>query len=178
MFSFGGKVMDLRKLSGCKPKTAIYRFNHSYIKDFLTGCWVWQGRSRSGSCRKYGRIKVDKKVVPAHRYSWELHNGQKIPDGMIVMHKCDNPECVNPDHLMIGTHQQNMNDMVKKGRQSKSIHERAKGERNGNSKLNASLAKAIYEDERSQRKIAKEFNITQAAVSLIKQKKTWREIHE
>ena len=173
-----GIPMNLKKLSGCKPKSAIYRFNASYRKDESTGCWNWLGKSRSGACRLYGRISVDGKYVAAHRYSWELHNNESIPDGMIVMHKCDNPSCVNPDHLALGTHQDNMDDMVAKGRQSKSTHQRAKGEENGNSKITEKEAKEIFADDRSQRAIAKDYGITQAAVSLIKQKRTWRSIHD
>jgi hypothetical protein len=171
-------MTDLRFLGGSKPKPTEHRFHKSYIKDKDTGCWNWIGKSRSGSSRLYGRIKVDGKTTPAHRYSWELHNQKTIPKGMIVMHKCDNPQCVNPDHLSIGTHQDNMSDMVKKGRQSKSNHERAKGEKNGNSKLTKKIAKAIFNDNRPQRQIAKSYGITQAAVSLIKRKITWRNIHE
>ena len=174
--------MNLKKLSGRNPKPAIYRFNMSHVKDQNTGCWIWQGRSRSGSCRLYGKIKVNKKSMAAHRFSWELHNGKKIPHGMIVMHKCDNPECVNPDHLMIGTHADNAKDKVVKNRQAKGDDFKnraaAKGEKVGTSKLTDSLALKIFFDSRPQRKIAKDYNVTQTTVSNIKLKKIWRHIHE
>lgn len=170
--------MNLKKLGGCKPKSEIYRFNCSYIKDDISGCWVWQGKSRSGTSRKYGKIKVNGKNMPAHRYSWELHNQQKIPDGLFVMHKCDNPECVNPDHLSIGTASENMKDMVSKGRHISNLKIGLRGEDAGNSKLTQKQALNIFNDSRSQRAIAKDFGVTQAAVSLIKRKKTWRFIHE
>lgn len=76
-------------------------------------CWEWTGfKNRQG----YGQFQVStKNGQPAHRVSFELANG-KIPDGMHVCHKCDNPPCVRPDHLFLGTPSDNMKDMVKKGR--------------------------------------------------------------
>ena len=77
-----------------------------------SGCWVWVGnRIPQG----YGTIGVGGKPVRAHRYSWELHNGP-IPDGLFVLHRCDNPPCVRPDHLFLGTALDNSRDCVDKGR--------------------------------------------------------------
>ena len=174
--------MNLKSLSGCKPKPAIYRFNMSYKKDDKTNCWIWQGKSRSGNCKLYGRIKVDGKSVPAHRFSWEIHNNQKLPHGMFVLHRCDNPECVNPDHLFLGTHQDNMNDKVAKNRQAKGDalknKKPARGEKNGLSKLDDEKAMKIFLDDRPQRKIANEYGVTQVAVFYIKTKRTWKHIHD
>jgi hypothetical protein len=76
------------------------------------GCWEWQGsRFENG----YGRIHVRGKRIGTHRYAWECQRGA-IPAGMLVLHRCDNPRCVNPDHLFLGTHADNMQDMVRKGR--------------------------------------------------------------
>ena len=78
-----------------------------------TGCWEWQlSTQRNG----YGQIKFNKKMCRAHRVSYSAFNGE-IPEGQEVMHSCDNRRCVNPDHLSVGTHQQNMSDIVKRGRQ-------------------------------------------------------------
>lgn len=78
-------------------------------------CWVWT-RSRSGVSRLgYGQINVHHKTRYTHRLSWEINNGL-IPEGMFVCHKCDNPGCFRPDHLFLGTHQDNMKDMANKGR--------------------------------------------------------------
>ena len=77
-----------------------------------TGCWIWLGYcDRNG----YGDIKVEYKSWRAHRFSWVLHGGD-IPEGQYVLHKCDEPSCVNPDHLFVGTQDDNIQDMIKKGR--------------------------------------------------------------
>lgn len=161
-----------------QPET---RFHLGYlVKE--NGCWEWQMSSRTGSNRGYGRITVNKKTIPAHRYSWMLFNNQDIPKGYVVMHSCDNSICVNPHHLSIGTHQDNMNDMVNKNRQAKGgkfkNRKSAKGSKNGLAKLTEINAKKIYMDKRPQRVIAKDYGISQAVVSNIKLKKTWRLIHE
>jgi len=79
-------------------------------------CWQWTGtKDRDG----YGRFRIPGKGLRgSHRIAWSLVNGT-IPIGLCVLHKCDNPSCVNPDHLFLGTQQDNIKDMVAKGRQSK-----------------------------------------------------------
>jgi hypothetical protein len=80
--------------------------------DGIDCCWVWKAyRDKRG----YGRFSVRGKRVFAHRFSWELANGS-IPPNMFVLHRCDNPGCVRASHLFIGTHEENMHDMVVKGR--------------------------------------------------------------
>lgn len=78
------------------------------------GCWLWQGAT-FGS-RNYGAFNwADKRPGYAHRFSYELHFGP-IPDGRVVMHTCDTPACVRPDHLRLGSQRQNIRDAVEKGR--------------------------------------------------------------
>lgn len=76
------------------------------------GCWRF---TANNTRRGYGRLGFNRKAWPAHRFSWFIHFGE-IPDGMLVCHKCDNPPCVNPEHLFLGTHLDNAWDKIKKGR--------------------------------------------------------------
>ena len=79
------------------------------------GCWEWQAYKNPAGYGKIGVGGRGKGIALAHRVSWELKFGQ-IPDGLCVCHVCDNPGCVRPGHLFLGTHKDNMTDMAKKGR--------------------------------------------------------------
>lgn len=91
-------------------RTFFRRFDKS------DGCWIWKGSSSSG----YGRFNIRGRSELAHRISYVIHKGT-IPDGMVVMHTCDNGMCVNPDHLVIGTQADNLADMRRKGRAGRSL---------------------------------------------------------
>ena len=97
----GGPVRDLRV--AVEEKT---------IPEPNTGCWLWIGAHDS---RGYGSLTHRQRRLKAHSASWVLANGP-IPAGLCVLHRCDNPPCVNPDHLWLGTHADNMRDMHRKGR--------------------------------------------------------------
>ncbi len=92
-------------------KTILERFEEKINKNEKTKCWEWRASTRRG----YGLFKYKGKTTSAHRFSWELYNN-KIPDGLLVLHKCDNPPCCNPDHLFLGTQKDNVIDMHNKGR--------------------------------------------------------------
>lgn len=87
-----------------------------FVKDEETSCWMWYG----GKCKDgYGKLKRYGKTVRAHRVFYEINKGP-IPEGMVIMHTCDTPACVNPEHLIAGTHLENELDKDKKGRRSPS----------------------------------------------------------
>lgn len=79
-------------------------------------CWVWNGPRLKGN--RYGLLQRHYHKVYAHRVSWEMHFGP-IPNGLFVLHRCDNPPCVRPDHLFLGTQTDNMADMNAKGRHAR-----------------------------------------------------------
>ena len=109
-------------------------------------------------------------MLLAHRVSWELQNGP-IPEGLKVLHHCDNPPCVNPKHLFLGTIQDNADDMTSKNRQRG-----APGERNAQAKLTDQDVRDIRVSIRkglSQRQVAKNFNIDQAVVGRIMRGTAW-----
>ena len=131
-------------------------------------CWLWQGsKDKNG----YGYFK-DKKTYKAHRYSYLLHKGDV---GLYhVLHKCDNPSCVNPDHLFLGTNKDNMIDKVNKQRQSH--HSRPmRGHQNPNKTI--TLKEALYIKEQRGKQtgvaLAKQFNITPTQVSRIQRQLSW-----
>jgi hypothetical protein len=128
-----------------------------------TGCIEWTAaRNASG----YGVTWNGQKTVLAHRYSYQLSVGP-IPDGMHILHRCDNPPCINPDHLFPGDDNDNVVDMIAKGRNNI-------GQKNGSTKLTDEQVVAIRSDARTQRVIAKEYGISQSQVSWIKSGRGWK----
>lgn len=87
------------------------------LPDSISGCWNWQGYRQSSG---YGQFRLDGKSVTAHRMAWQLWNDQLIPNELLVCHRCDNPRCVNPAHLFLGSHSDNMQDCATKKRLSSS----------------------------------------------------------
>jgi hypothetical protein len=163
------RVMARRKPSTVSlrvTKTPEQRFWDKVNRGSLDDCWEWQGSLHKG----YGRIQYNGKGIPTHRLAFILTNGE-LTKGLHVCHKCDNKKCVNPNHLFLGTHEQNMKDMCQKGRQ-------AKGERVNNAKLTEPQAKAILtmKGSKTPLHVAKEFGVDQATIRDIWHRKTWRHI--
>ena len=132
-----------------------------------TGCHICNSHSKDSS--GYVRIKVGGKLDRLHRVMYREKFGE-IPLGKVVMHKCDNPSCINIEHLLLGTQKENMRDCVNKNRQWL-----PKGSKNGRSKLTDEQSFNIYKDTRKQKDIAKEYGISQPQVSYIKCNKTWKD---
>lgn len=136
-------------------------------------CLIWQASLRAG---RYGGIKHNGKTLGAHRVSYELHHGP-IPAGAVVMHRCDNPLCVRPEHLRLGTQAENVKDMFAKGRANK-----ARGEASGRAKLTADQVQEIrvrYEPRKygkGAHALAREFGVSKPVIFAIIKRETWKHV--
>jgi len=140
-------------------------------------CWNWLGsKSEDG----YGWFTENKKTITAHRYSYLLHKGE-IPEGNLIRHTCDNRDCVNPDHLILGTPADNSLDMILRDRQ-------AKGDKNGAAVLTEAQAREILEEYKTDKqsgrlygslaRLSQKYGVDKQVVSRLTAGKTWRHLHD
>ena len=130
-------------------------------------CWLWRGALLPNGYGQFGaQVLGMRGSALAHRVSYYLANGT-LPADLCVLHTCDNRKCVNPAHLVLGTNQDNTDDMLQKGR------DKVKGELHKNHKLTEAQVIAIRADTRFQKTIAKEYGISQSLVSVLKNNKRW-----
>jgi hypothetical protein len=139
-----------------------------------TGCHEWQGYTLDG----YGMIRDNRKRVRVHTVAFRLFKGS-LRKGLCVCHTCDNRKCANPEHLFLGTIQENTADKVAKGRQAKGAGHGLRGESHPQSKLSAADVAAIRaayaENRANQYQLASAFKVSQALVNLIINNKLWKE---
>lgn len=127
-------------------------------------CCEWVGYCNDDG---YGRRKINGVTWLIHRLMWTLVNG-KIPKGKLILHSCDNPPCINPEHLFVGTSKDNTTDCITKGR-----FPNLKGESNPAAKLTLGQVSALKQDTRSLRAIARDYGISYTHVSNIKLGRAW-----
>lgn len=160
------------------------------MSHMTTPCWEWSGSTSNGYGRfnRYSRLR--NAHIYAHKFSYEIHCGQ-IPDGLYVLHRCDNPPCVNPDHLFLGTYADNHKDMISKGRNpvgekngSKKYPERLKrGDDSPVAKLNTQAVieiRATWQDSRNRTgliaKFARRFDVHPQTIKSVIKNETWKHI--
>jgi len=150
------------------------QFDSSYEIDMKTGCWQWNGYT-NGTKSIYGAIYIDGKLVKAHRYSYKIYHGN-IPAGLIVRHICDHTTCVNPQHLVLGTHKQNTADMFERGR-NRNIAKH--GENHPRAILTVALiqqAMDLKEAKNSITFIAKSLGFKRTTIAAVFEGRTWRHV--
>jgi hypothetical protein len=126
------------------------------IVNSITGCWEWQGAKSKG----YGRLQIGKRQVSAHCLMWKCTHGET--NGLHVLHRCDNPCCVNPVHLYLGTHAENMRDKVNKSRTA--------------SKLNADAVRDIRTSKLSPKELAEKYKVNISIIYGVLSRRTWKHI--
>lgn len=158
-------------LGGVKNHDSVEKRFWKFVEK-SDGCWNWTGQKIRG----YGRISAGAKgesSLGAHRLSWEIHNNSKVPDGLFVMHKCDNPSCVNPEHLTVGTPKDNFYDMVSKGRR---VVVAPKGVFNGKAILDEDKVRFIRQSKLNHAQTAKALNVSISCVRGVRSGRTWSHV--
>jgi len=147
------------------------------------GCWLWRGNR---DMKGYGRLYVDCRAIRAHRIAWTLTNGP-IPDGLCVCHRCDNPPCVRPDHLFLGTSADNTRDASAKGRMATGerncmsrpeIVVKIRGSNNHNARLTEDQVRLIRSriGRVGQRQLAREFGVSKGTIWWIASGRQWKHV--
>lgn len=154
-----------------KRKPMIARFLSSFDTGKEDECWNWK---RSTDRLGYARISPGGRgstPMLAHRMSWETYRGP-IPDGMCVCHRCDNPSCVNPSHLFLGTKKENSEDMVTK-RRSRGA---PPGVNHPRAKLNPEKVRIIRTCSTGPAELARRFGVTGSTICNVRSRRVWRHV--
>jgi hypothetical protein len=148
--------------------SAEERFQKSVIK--TDTCWIWKASKDKNGYGVFRGMIGDVAFNKAHRFSYALHTGDLLV-GMQALHICDNPSCVNPEHLFSGTNADNMRDKAQKGRART-----PEGEKHGKAILTERQVKRILIDPRPYAEIATEYNVAASTIGSIKQRKSWKHL--
>jgi len=158
--------MSKALINRIRTGTELERMEEAVLPVTESGCWLWLGNIDKDS---YGVFWFEGKKYRAHRRLYELTTGNEIDKQMLACHKCDNPMCVNPSHIFIGTCKANLVDARDKGRHFV-------GSKNGRSKLSEDEALFILTCGLSTSFLMDNFNVSKATINMIKRGRTWRHL--
>lgn len=140
-----------------------------------TGCLEWLGYcDKDGYGLKSFYLDGRYKTFRSHRLAYQSIHGD-IPEGLVVRHTCDNPSCCNPDHLTIGTHRENIQDKLDRGRAAGG---RNTGAKNPNSKLTEQHVREIRSSAESNKRLAAQYGVSNVLIGLVKRNLIWRHVNE
>lgn len=140
-----------------------------------SGCWLWTANCNH---KGYGQIGLGAKSMrTTHRVVYEHFKGP-IPAGKQIMHSCDTPCCCNPDHLSVGTHQDNIDDKMRKRRHKAGRHNRARGSANGNSRLSYEQARDVKFGRDSYSVAASKHSVSKSTVYAIRKGLSWAHLEQ
>jgi hypothetical protein len=173
-----------RPMSKPGSKSDLERFYEKVMPEPMSGCWLWLGSLGGG----YGIIRVNGKIIKAHRFSYEEHKAP-IPTGLFVCHHCDNPPCVNPAHLFVGTQSDNLLDAGRKMRTGMQRYPEkshfkthkinySRGESHGLSKLtqrNADDIRMLHRAGTKRIELSRLFGVAPTTISDVIKGRTWRD---
>lgn len=174
--SFCSRQCFDHRIGWATPARSVHSFSRRYIEEPNSGCFLWLGQvNRSKPNYAQAVASYNGTVMAAAKVSWMLHHGP-VPDGMCVCHRCDNPMCVNPDHLFLGTRRDNTQDMIRKGRQ-RSPFDTRRGEAHPRAKLNDDLVKKIRAAAgQPAMQISRDLGVSVHNVRSVLQFKVWRHV--
>jgi hypothetical protein len=153
--------------------TGIERIEADIVRLPWCGCWVWMGHTMkpyaaNPRAMPYGRLIFNGSRMLAHRFAWSVYRGH-LPKSALVLHRCDNPCCVNPQHLFLGSQQENIEDRNQKQRQ-------ARGVSNASAKLTEDQVQAIRGGAKRDGEWAQMLGVTKSTVRHARTRRTWRHI--
>lgn len=148
-----------------RPRDVGSRLLDNSIPEPNSGCWIWLAAVTE---RGYGQMSVGGRQQGAHRASYEFYKGP-VPAGAVVRHSCDNPFCINPDHLLIGSALDNVHDALDRGRF-------VSGNTHPIAKLTVEAVKEIRSSTLSDAKLAKKFGVSAAAIGYARRGESWRSV--
>lgn len=167
-------MSDIRRtITTTREQRVAWRARFDQHVQRSDGCWLWLGTVTKGG---YGRFNTRSFSMAAHRVAWEMEHDQSVPEGLDVMHSCDNPPCVNPAHLSAGTRSENLRDCVAKGR---NVSRPPCGEKHQDHVLTSDDVRSIRVERAAGaplRVLAAKYGVSDVLISKVARRRVWRHV--